>query len=151
MITYQVENWTDCVHELEPLWTAHWSEVAMNKSQIPLEPNYDMYSWINAQGQLHTLTARCDGKVIGYHVSIVRPHLHYASSLSSFTDMYYISPEHRKGMVGVRLFKEAEASLKARGVEKMFTGTKVSLDMSRIFERLGWTETERLFTKFIGD
>lgn len=151
MITYQVENWSDCVAELEPLWASHWDEVAMNKDTIPLEVSYESYLLLESQGQLHVLTARCDGKIIGYHISLVRPHLHYASSLSAFTDVYYISPEHRKGMVGVRLFKEAESTLKARGVDKMFTGTKLSLDMSRIFEHLGWTETERLFTKYIGD
>jgi hypothetical protein len=41
--------------------------------------------------------------------------------------------------------------LKQRGVKKIFTGTKLSLDMGPIFERLGWTEAERLFCKYIGD
>lgn len=151
MITYQVEAWSDCSEEMSRLWKAHWEEVAMNKDTIPLEPNMEMYGWLESTGQMHVLTARSDGRIVGYHVSIVRPHLHYKSSLSSFTDMYYVSPDHRKGMVGVRLFKEAEKTLRARGVQKMFTGTKLSLDMGRIFERLGWVETERLYTKYIGD
>lgn len=149
MITYQREEWKSCLSEMERLWPLHWQEVAADKDVIPLEPNYQMYDMIDQTGQLHVVTARCDGNLIGYHVSIVRPHLHYKSSLSSFTDMYFVHPDHRKGMVGVKLFKEAEKSLKQRGVQKMFTGTKLSLDMGRIFERLGWRETERLYTKVI--
>ena len=150
-VTYAVENWFDALSEMEELWPLHWDEVAMNKDTIPLDPDYPTYAALANSGALHLLVARCEGKMIGYHVSIVKGHLHYRHSLSAFTDMYFIHPEHRKGMVGVRLFKEAEKTLKARGVEKMFTGTKLSLDMGRIFERLGWKETERLYTKFIGD
>ena len=151
MITYQVEQWHDCLPEMEALWPLHWQEVAADKDVIPLEPNYEMYNMLVQTGQLHLLTARSDGKLIGYHVSIVRPHLHYKSSLSAFTDMYFIHPDFRKGMVGVNIFRAAEKSLKQRGVQKMFTGTKLSLDMGRIFERLGWKETERLYTKVIED
>lgn len=149
MITYQREEWQDCLAEMEQLWPLHWEEVAADKDVIPLEPNYEMYDWIDQNGQLHVVTVRCDGKLIGYHTSIVRPHLHYKSSLSAFTDMYFIHPDYRKGMVGVKLFKEVEKSLKQRGVQKMFTGTKLSLDMGRLFEHLGWKETERLYTKVI--
>lgn len=149
MITYQREEWHDCLAEMEQLWPLHWEEVAADKDVIPLEPNYEMYDWIDQSGQLHVVTVRCDGKLIGYHTSIVRPHLHYKSSLSAFTDMYFIHPDYRKGMVGVKLFKEVEKSLKQRGVQKMFTGTKLSLDMGRLFEHLGWKETERLYTKVI--
>ena len=149
MITYQVENWDQVHEEMKHLWPLHWQEVAGDKDVIKLEPHYEMYEALNTQGQLHVVTARNLGKIIGYHISIVRPHLHYKSSLSSFTDVYYIHPDFRKGMVGVKLFKEVEKSLKQRGVQKMFTGTKLSLDMGRLFEHLGWKETERLYTKVI--
>lgn len=148
--TYAVENWFEALAEMQALWPLHWDEVAMDKESIPLDPDYQAYAALANSGSMHLLVARQAGKMIGYHVSVVRGHLHYKTSLSSFTDMYFIHPDYRKGMVGVKLFKEAEKTLKARGVQKMSIGTKVSLDMSRIFERLGWTETERLYTKFIG-
>ena len=150
MITYQVEPWSRVWPELQPHWDAHWQEVALNRDTIKLNIDWDAYAAYDASGALHVMVVRKDGAVIGYHLSIVRPHLHYKDSLNAFTDVYYIAPEHRKGTVGVKLFLEVEKSLKARGVEKMFTGTKLSLDRGRIFERLGWTETERLYTKFIG-
>ncbi|SAK95862.1 GCN5-like N-acetyltransferase [Caballeronia temeraria] len=149
MITYSVEKWQDIVSEMEVLWPAHWKEVAIDHETIKLAPDYRQYEAFCAAGALHIVTAREAGKIVGYHISIVRPHLHYMHDLHGFTDVYYISPEHRKGWVGVKLFKYVEKTLKARGVKKLFSGTKLHLDMGPIFERMGWRETERLFSKVL--
>lgn len=150
-VTYTVENWSDVWREMEPLWHSHWQEVALDHEAIPLAPDIDAYNTLERNGNLHLLIARKAGKIIGYHIAIIRPHLHYKHSLHAFTDIYYVSPEHRLGMTGVKLFKEVEKSLVQRGVKKMVSGTKTSLDMGRIFERLGWRETERTYTKCIED
>ena len=150
-ITYTLESWDEVVDEMKVLWQDHWAEVAMDQATIPLDPDYDLYRELDHSGQLHIVVVRRSGSVIGYHISIIKRHLHYKGTLHGFTDVYFIKPDERKGMVGVRLFKEVERTLRQRGVQKMVTGTKLSLDMSRIFERLGWRETERTFTKYIGD
>ena len=150
-VTFATEQWPDCLPELVQLWPAHWHEVAMHQDRIPLDPNYVEYERAYGSGQLHLTAVRDQGRLVGYLTAIVRPHLHYAHSLSAFYDLYYVLPSHRRGMVGVRLFTEAEKALKARGVERLFTGTKLSKDASAIFERLGWEPAERLFVKWIGD
>ena len=149
-VTFMVERWTDCWSEMSALWREHWEEVAINRDAIQLDPDFAQYVELERTGALHVVVARERGEIVGYHISIVRPHLHYRRSLSAFTDVYFLRASHRQGMTGVRLIKAAEESLRARGVQKMFTGTKLHLDMGPIFERLGWTETERLFTKVIG-
>jgi len=150
-LTYQVEAFSAVLAEMQPLWHAHWQEVAMNQDTIPLNPDLDAYRALEAAGVLHVLTVRDQGRVVGYHVAVIRPHLHYQQSLSAMTDLYYLHPDYRKGRAGVRLFQAFEASCKALGVEKLFTGTKLHLDLGRLFERLGWVETERLYTKYLGD
>ena len=149
-MTYHTELWPDVLDELKQHWPAHWEEVATHKDKIPLDPNYAEYERLHLSGQLHVTVARCEGKCIGYLVAIVRTHLHYAHSLSAFFDLYYIEPKHRLWMTGVKLFAEAELALKARGVKRMFTGTKLSKDAGKIFQRSGWEEAERLFVKYIG-
>lgn len=150
MITYQVENWDDCWEEMSAMWQAHYEEVALHKSKIKLDPDMATYDALNSAGSLHVVTVRKDAKIIGYHIAIVRPHLHYRTSLSAYSDVYYVDPAHRKGMVGVKLFIETEKLLKQRGVERFYTGTKMSKDMSRIFEHLGFDEVERQHCKYIG-
>jgi len=151
MITYHVEPWSTVQYDTRHLWNLHWQEVAMNKDKIQLDLDMATYEQYAASGALHCVIARSGGVVVGYHWSVVKPHLHYRNSLCAFTDVYFLHPDHRHGRAGIELFQAAESTLKARGVEKLFTGTKVSLDMGKIFEYLGWTETERLYTKFIGD
>jgi GNAT superfamily N-acetyltransferase len=149
VITYQVEQWRDVAPEMTELWQAHWEEVAINRDTIKLAVDHKSYEAFADAGALHVVTARGPNGIVGYHITIVRPHLHYVNDLHGFTDVYYISPEHRQGWTAVKLFKAVERTLAARGVRKIFTGTKLSLDMGRLFERLGFHETERLYTKVL--
>ena len=151
MVTFAVEDWFDVKAETAHLWPEHWAEVAVNRDQIKLDPDFDTYDHMARGGMLHIVVARSEGKPIGYHYTIVRPHLHYRQSLSGFTDIYWLAPEYRTGRTPLRLFQFVEKTLKARGVQKLFTGTKLSLDAGPLFEFMGWTETERLFIKMIGD
>lgn len=150
MITFAVEDWFAVKDEMSHLWPDHWQEVAVNKDAIKLDPDFDTYATFANNGMLHIVVARKEGQIVGYHFSVVRPHLHYRQSLSAFTDIYYIAPAHRTGRTPLRLFQFVEKTLEARGVQKMFTGTKLSLDAGPLFEHMGWTETERLFVKMIG-
>lgn len=151
MLTYMVEPWSSAWPDLVPMWQAHWEEVATHKDKIELAVDFDAYARMEAAGQLNVLVVRDAGVAVGYHISFIRPHFHYRNSLTAYTDVYYLDPKYRLSTAGVKLFTEAEKSLKARGVQRMFTGTKLSHDKGRIFEHLGWTETERTFTKYIGD
>ena len=148
-ITYMIEPWSKVWGELQPLWDAHWQEVALNRDEIKLAVDFEAYADQERMGTLQVMVARADGFVIGYHLSFIHPHLHYRDSLSAYTDVFYVDPSYRKGSVGINLFREVEKAWKARGVQKAFTGTKKSLDLSRLFEHLGWTAAETLFVKMI--
>ncbi|CAG2132560.1 GNAT family N-acetyltransferase [Cupriavidus numazuensis] len=150
MITYQVEAWPDIVNEIRPLWREHWEEVGTDRDRIPLDVDEAAYLHLHRIGELQVLTVRRDGAIVGYHIAIVRPHIRYRTTLVAITDVYYVRPDARKGMVGVNLFRQAEKHLSARGAKKLFTGTKKSLDMGPILIRLGYREAESLYTKFIG-
>jgi GNAT superfamily N-acetyltransferase len=148
-VTFHTEPWSACLPDISQHWSAHWNEVALHKDEIPLDPDFDEYARIEKAGQLHCSVARHRGVCVGYAVVIVRRHLHYKTSLSGYFDLYYLHPNFRAGWAGVRLFRHAEAVMRKRGVERLFTGTKVSLDASVIFKRLGWDESERVWAKLL--
>lgn len=156
MITYAVEPWSKVWRELRELWDEHWREVAINQDMIKLDPDIPAYNTMEAAGMLHVVVGREAGRVIGYHISFVRPHLHYRTSLSAITDVYFIRASHRGPRAAIRLFEAAEKTLAARGVQKTFNGTKIhkspdgrSLDHGRLFEHMGHVEAERLYVKVI--
>lgn len=148
-VTFMVEPWSQVWRELQPLWDAHWQEVALHRDEIKLAIDFDAYAQQEAMGCLQVMVARCEGFVVGYHLSFIHPHLHYRNSLSAYSDVYFIDPNYRKGATGINLFKEVEKAWIARGVQRAFTGTKLSLDMGRIFEHLGWSESERTYCKLL--
>ncbi len=152
-LLYAVEAWSACWPEMAVHWEAHWAEVATDKTTIPLVVDHASYTALEASGALHVVTVRDDaqGELVGYAIWIIRTHLHYQTTLMAFSDVYYLAPAYRRGSAGMRLFRESEATLRAKGVRKLFTGCKLSLDIGRIFTRLGFTETERLYIKYLGD
>ena len=148
MITYQVERYMDAIPEIVPYYELHYAELASNK-EIELEPDYEMYEKMDALGLLHLVTARSDDELIGYYIAFVHGALHYRSSLTAHTDIYYLRKDFRSGFVGINFFKFVEKSLKEKGVQRIYMMTKVDSDKSAIWKRLGYVEKEIVFTKMI--
>lgn len=148
-ITYQIESYDDCREEIDRYLPAHWQEIAIDRDTIPLEKDEASYRQLADSGALHILTVRKDGELVGYIAGIVKGHIHYKSTLHCFTDVMWLRPDCRKGRIGIDLFRRYEETLKARGVVKVVIASKVHLDLSAIFDRLGWTFTERLYTKVL--
>lgn len=146
---YAVERWRDLKREMMPLLVRHWREIALNHADVPLDIDEARYKALDESDALHIVTARRNGLLIGYHVAIVSTHLHYASTLHGITDVYYVAPECRHGVTGMRLFQAVERELKKLGVRKLFTATKLHLDQGPLFERLGYHPVERLYAKLI--
>ena len=152
-LSYQVERWTSYAADAPPLWEQHYTEVALDQDVIPLDMDVERYAALDAQDILHIVTMRTvpAWQLVGYHTSLVSPHLHYKRTLVAAVDLYYVLPAYRQGWAGVRLFREAERTLKARGVVKIASGTKLhaGLDMTRLFQYLGYRTTEQLVTKLL--
>jgi len=150
-LKFSVEKYEEMIAEAIPLFTRHWEEIALFKDKIRFAPDYSKYEALEAAGGLHICTVRVDGRLVGYHVALVTPHPHYMNDLMSLTDIFYIHPDHRKGLTGFIFFRFIEAELKKLGVSKMMAGTKLNKDLGVMFDRLGWTPTDRMYAKVIGD
>lgn len=152
MITFQIEKLDDCLVEIESLLQEHFEEVGTDKDKI-VNPKIDknIYYAMEKHDLLIVLTIRKEKELIGYHSSFIRYHQHYTHILIAVTDAYYLMPKHRKGMLGVKMFKEVEKNLKKRGVKRVFTTTEKHVDKGKIFEYLGWSEIEKTYSKWIGD
>jgi GNAT superfamily N-acetyltransferase len=152
-ITYQTEPWEAYFPECQSLWLKHWLEVALDQAQIPLDPDLERYQAYADAGQLFILTMRDEGKLVGYFTAILSGHLHYKSTPMAFVDLYLVDKPYRKGLAGVRLFREAETALRALGVRRIQTATKLHahLDISRLLERLGYARVEAAYHKLLTD
>lgn len=149
MITWQREDWASYRRDCDGLWVEHYDEIAVQKS-MKMKPDEPAYRALDASGQLDVLVGRKDGQMVGYVLSVVRPHLHYADSLCGFEDGYFLTKPERRGMAGVRLIREWEASMRARGCQRWFIMTKPFLDMGPVLKRLGYSLTDYVYAKSVG-
>jgi hypothetical protein len=154
MITFDEETYAAVKAEAGELLAQHEAELNGAPDKRRMRLNDLMYLAAEAAGRLHILTARDDGVLVGYFVSFIAPHTHYADTLCALEDGYYLARSHRKGLTGVRLIREWARRMKARGdVQELYLMTKLAphLDHGVIFERLGFKPTDTLYRQWIGD
>lgn len=151
MITAQVENLTDTLEEMKPLFPAHWEELALNKDRVPLDPQYDIYLIRDARGEVLFVTLRQDGKLMGYFVGFIAPGLHYKTCLTLTMDIFWTCHEIRGGTSALRMFRLVEKEAKRRGVDRIFYGSKLHKDASRLFAAMRMEPVETYYSKWIGD
>jgi len=149
LITLQEEKFADYFRDAQELFPPHWRELALNQTKIKMDLDAERYQLMEDAGILFILTARLDGKIIGYLVAFPMSHPHYKSAgMMALTDMYYVLPEYRKG-VGAKLFLEFERRMRDRGAVQIMTGCKRHQDHTALLEALGWTNSDLTFLKVL--
>jgi len=136
------ESFTNVKAEIKPLLHEHWLEIALNKDDIKLEPNWEQYARLADQGALRIYTARDKGELKGYFVVFVTPSLHYSRHLFAHNDILFLKKSCRKGMTGVKLIKYAVEDLKAYGVKLIHINVKKKQDFGVVLERLDFEHVE---------
>jgi GNAT superfamily N-acetyltransferase len=67
-------------------------------------------------------------------------------------DIYWVHPSVRgKGLPGVKLLRKVEAEAKRRGVQRLYFGSKLHKDSSRLFQFMKMDPVEVYYSKWIGD
>lgn len=125
-------------------------ELARDRDKITLGCDEAKYQQGEAVGCLHIVTARAEGKMVGYHYGMLMHHLHYKDAgLMCYTDVYFLKPEYRRGGAGARFLAAIINSLRKIGVVKFYISTKVHQDHGQLFEALGMECSDRVFTKIL--
>ena len=146
MITFQTEAPEPFTQDALELFRQHYEVIAERTDVIELDPDLDNYNLLYSKGMLEIHTARDDGKLVGYSIWFVLKHIHYKKSLTANSDVLYISPEYRKGMLGVRFIKWTTEEIKKRKPQRIVFHMKPFLDYSPIVMRLGAKLFEHAYT-----
>lgn len=149
-LEYKEELLENCLDELKPYLEKHYKEVGLYQDSIDLNPDYDKYLEMEKLGIIHTVTARDDGKLVGYFISIVTINLHYSDHKYAMNDILYIDEDYRKSGAAMELFAYAEQCLKDMGVSVITIHMKTKLPFDSLCDSLEYDYSERLYTKYIG-
>lgn len=148
-ITYQQEFLDTVEKDIKPLLQDHWEEVAVNKSVIKMNPDWEAYHNLEDNGALRIFTARSDDTLIGYFVVLIRSHIHYKDHIFAANDVLFLKQEHRKGLTGAKLMKFAEKCLKDDGVSVLVVNTKRHKPFDGLLEWLGYSHVENVYSKYL--
>lgn len=148
-LTFEREAFDSVYPEAAELLRLHWDEIAPYKDLFILDPNVAFYRDAEKKGILHIIAARMDTLLIGYIVMILVPHHHYQHVLVATDDIHFIHPAYRKGSIGSRLFVAAEKIMKGLGAEVMILRTKVEHNHGALFEHLGYSPLDLVYSKRI--
>lgn len=107
-ITFHEELMSDIIEELPPLFEEHYNEVgAFGGLKVGLDVQWRVYKILEEKEMLHFITVRKGDKLVGYYVSIIAPHLHFADTIVAENDTIFISKKYRTGRIGIDLIKYA--------------------------------------------
>ena len=148
MIEYKDDGWLENLTELKEIIKDHYEELSVTKT-FPLDPDWEAYKQLLDIGRLKFITCKDDGKLVGYIIFFISPHLHYKSCLTAFEDIYFLKKEYRKGRTGIRMFQFAEKVMKELKVDRLIYATKVHADNSSLFEYFGFKLMDKVFTKML--
>ena len=134
--------------EALPLLAKHWTEIAWNRAQIPLDPDWERYGQIERAGKFVCYTLRAKGKLVGYSAYFVDKHLHYRQTTFALNDVLYIDPAYR-GRKGTGFILWCERRLKARGAQVHGLHIKHSFNWSKLAERIGFQLMDYIYMKWL--
>jgi|TARA_R110000850_G_scaffold269664_1_gene402061 GNAT superfamily N-acetyltransferase len=149
MIKYQQEFLSQVQSDIEPLINLHWKEIALNQDNIKLNPDWEAYANLEAEGKLQIFTAREGDLLVGYFVVTLGYNIHYKDHLCASNDVIYMHKDYRKGFAGIRLIKFAEKVLREDGVSTLTINTKIHQPFDKVLERLKFKPIERVYSKYL--
>ena len=147
MTTYQRESFEEAYKDAAPLLIKHWAEISSNLD-IALDVNVEAYVLSEANNLLRIYTARDEGVMLGYVALFIHRGLHYQQSVQATQDVFYVDPDHRGKMLGIRLIRFMEDQLRKEGVQIIHQHVKLKHPaLGRLLERSGYTAVEKIYQR----
>ena len=146
----KVERLSSFINELKPLLEKHYKEVHVYRKVVDFNPDYETYLSLDEAGVLHCVTARVDGKLVGYFISTVSASLHYMDHKYAVNDVVYIDKGLRGSNLAYDMISFAENEYKKMGVSVYTLHIKTAIPCEKLMNSLELKKIESIYSKYIG-
>lgn len=154
-LTLAAERWAEFWPEAQPLMLAHHLELADEGTRRgAFNIDYVKASQLDLMNILVIVSARDAGELVGYCLWYIGSDLECAGTMTGSQGPWYVKPSHRKGTLGLNLFKASVAILKSQGIVQLFPHHWERGGGARLgsfFKRLGAVPLETVYSLWIGD
>jgi hypothetical protein len=136
-VTFQTEDFDSWVRDADSLFDEHLIQVGETPGNWQ-NKNLPLMRALDGVGAMQIMTARCNGRMFGYLMTLISPSLTSPDILSATNTTFFASPEFPG--LGLKLQREAIKELKNKGVDEVFfeagkrgSGPRISM----LYKRLG--------------
>jgi hypothetical protein len=144
-VTFQEESFETAYPDALRLFREH-AVAAGESPDLHEGANIELFKKMDSLGMLQILTARSNGRMFGYLLTIIAPSLEVAGVTTGTHTLFYGSPDIP--FIGMMMQREAITRLKARGVSEvlMRAGIRAAAGrVSALYRRLGAEEFGQLY------
>jgi GNAT superfamily N-acetyltransferase len=145
-VTFQREQLFPGFDEAQKLLQLHWEEIAPYQDLFRLDPRVEVYQALQDNDALAIVTARDDGKLVGYFIMFCQRHPHYASTKVAVEDIKFLDQKYRGG-TGLKMIKFAERLARQLGCKVIFQRSKAKSEHGPMYARLGYDLIDEVYAK----
>lgn len=114
------------------------------------QPNWAMYRAMEQAGAFHVICAHRDGELVGFATLIASIVPHYGVLMCT-SESIFVVKAHRKGGLGLRLLRAAQAKAKELGAQALFVSAPSEGALAKVLPRVGFKETNRSYFRKLSD
>ncbi len=151
MTDYREEKLADARPEMERMAPLQWAEMAQGFEEFVGAPRWDVYLRAEAVGAAFLVTARQDGRLVGYFGMVVHPHLSMENTLAATSTPYWVEPGRYRGLILRRLIETAMAIARQRTVKVVAIRTHVWASAGPILEAMRFRPVETSYMLSLGE
>jgi hypothetical protein len=142
---FNVESAVQIIDEAYELWQEHHNELV--GEDVKFLPDFEKYKAVEKNGYLKVYTVRYKKKLVGYAVFIALPHHHRVQVIQAENTLFFLTKEHRKGLLASKFIRWCEEQLFGSGVSQISMRTKVRASFGILLKRLKYQEEEVVYMK----
>jgi GNAT superfamily N-acetyltransferase len=140
---FQIEKLSEVLPHIKGILADNHAETGVY--DLPFNPDYDRYLYLDSIGQVLLMTARKDTELVGFAVFFLDYEIQQKELRSATTSINFVRKEHRG--IGLAFMRYCDQTLKHHGINSVWRQASAKLDIGKVYERMGYTRIETSYLK----
>lgn len=154
-LAYQWVSFATMAREYARLFVLMHKELGHHQDESPADPDFPQYFNLELTGALRFLAVQNYGRLVGFVLCTVGPHIDYSSTRWGSILKIYLLPEFRRGGRGMRMLRMAHEMMRESGVKIVTAASRKSYttergrDVSSLLDFAGYEPIETVCVKVL--
>ena len=142
---FRVEQLAESLEDVKPLLAENHAETGVYN--LPFNPDYERLLFLEQHGDLKLFVIRHDTKAVGVAIFYLDQEIYQKELWSATQATNFVTKKHRG--IGLAFMKFCDDILSEQGVNSIWRQSTTRLEISKIYERMGYASVEKSYLKRI--